>query len=188
MTELFTLGDNYMVTLNKTWISTIPEFRAILARDKGGPTDGSGRFKKQATREFTYIFHMYDFRSPFENYKAEERVSEVEEMTGITAGDVEKDEALQAAIARYKDLLDNCSPTLRGLRTLKSAVDKMWDYFEDVDYAVADIKKVQDSINNMPKTQETIKKLEDLVKMEMAGDTGMRGDAEKGVEEDPEYD
>jgi hypothetical protein len=185
MIELFSMGDNYMVTLNKEWISTIPEFRAILARDKGGPTDGSGRFKKQATREFTYIFHTYDFRSPFENYSVEDRKLEVETMTGMTAADSEKDEVLLEAIERYKQFLSNCSKTLRGVRSMKRAIDAMWDHFDTVDYEVADMIKIQASITNMPKTLEALKKLEEQVKQEMDGDTGMRGDAEKGHEEDP---
>lgn len=187
MIELFTMGDNYMVTLNKEWISTIPEFRALLARDKGGPTDGSGRFKKQATREFTYIFHLYDFRSPFEKYKEEERIHDVEEMTGVTQKIVDNDPALQDAIVRYKKFVANCSKSIRGLRSLERVIDVMWDSFDSMDPETIDVTKTQANITNMPKTLEAMKKLEDLVKQEIEGDTGMRGDAEKGHEEDPDF-
>lgn len=196
MIKLFELGENYMVTLNKEWISTIPEFRRLLARDKGGPGDGSGRFKKQATREFTYIFHLYDFHSPFENYPEADRIGQVEILTGICPKDVANDPDMMLAIERYKDLLANSSPTLRGLRSMKRAVDEMWNFFDTVNYNRTDdhgkpmysVKTVQDSITNMPKTMESVKKLEELVKQEMDGDTGMRGDAEKGYEEDPDFD
>lgn len=187
MKELFVMGDNYMVTLNKIWISTIPEFRAILARDKGGPTDGSGRFKKQATREFTYIYHTFDFRSPFEEYKEEDRKAEIELITGVTDKDIENDPDLQAAIARYKQMVENCSQNLRGLRIMKRSVEKMWDSFEEAEtYDIEQTKTIQASITNMPKTIEAVKKLEEIVKQEMEGDTGLRGDAEKGFDEDPD--
>ena len=130
MIELFELGENYTVVLNKPGIYTIPEFKLLLNRDKGGVGDATGRFKKKAIRELTYIYHMYDFRSPFENYKDDERVSEIEAMTQITQKDVDEDPELQDAIKRYKQMVDNCSVMLRGLRIMKRSTDKMWASFD----------------------------------------------------------
>jgi len=196
MIKLFEMGDNYMVSLNKEWISTIPEFRRLLARDKGGPGDGSGKYKKQATREFTYIFHMYDFRSPFENYAEKEREDEALAISGLTKAKVNSDKDLWAAIEKYQERLANSSKTLQGLRSMKYAIDKMYDYLETIDFTERDEKgalvnnpkTIQAIIKDMPSVSKSLNELEELVKQEMEGEVGLRGDAEKGYDEDPEED
>lgn len=196
MIKLFELGENGMVSLNKVWISLIPEFKKILNRDRGSDGDSHGRYKKQATKEFTYMFLLYDFHSPYENYTETDRIEAVEGITGLNPKIADKDEELGAAIDKYKEMLDNCSPALRGLRTMKKAADKMYDYFDSIDYReidmngklVHDVKKVQESITKMPYMNEAIKKQEAIVKQELEGDTGLRGDQEKGYDEDPDYD
>jgi hypothetical protein len=111
MILLFELQENNMVSLNKEWISTIPQFRRLLARDKGGSGDGSGKYKKQATREFTYIFHLLDFHSPLENYPKEKRKQLALEFADLKGkqSSVDNDAELQDAIEMYQDLLANSS-------------------------------------------------------------------------------
>lgn len=194
MVELFEMGDNYMVELNKKWISTVPELRRLLARDKGGAGDGSGKYKKQAQREFTYIFHMYDFRSPLENYKPKDREVEALKMSELTKGKVQSDGDLWEAIKRYQELLNNCSKSLQTYRILKDSTDDLVEYIKSMDLTertetggkVHSPKEKQDAINGMLKTMETLVKLEEMVRQELSGDSGLRGDAEKGYDEDPE--
>lgn len=198
MILLFELGDNNMVTLNKEWISTIPQFRRLLARDKGGPGDGSGKYKKQATREFTYMFHYLDFHSPLENYPKAKRKQMALEFADLRGKEnsVDNDVELQDAIEMYKDLLENSSISLQTLRAMRHARQAMNDYLEGVDFTKTDkngqlvhsVKSVNDNIIGMPKSQTAMDEMEEKVRQEMLDTFEMRGGAEKGVDEDPDID
>lgn len=196
MIKLFELGENQMADLNKDWISLIPEFRKLLAKDKGGPGDGSGKYKKQAMREFTFIFLMYDFRSPLENYTPEDREEESLKMSGLSKGKMESDGDLWEAIRMYKKLQDNSSKTLQTYRKLKDSTDGLADYIGNMDLyertetgaKVHSPKEKQEAIIGMPKTMKTLSELEKQVKEEMDGGPGLRGDATKGEDEDYDPD
>lgn len=198
MILLFELGENNMVSLNKVWISTIPQFRRLLARDKGGPGDGSGKYKKQATREFTYMYHLLDFHSPLENYRKDKRKEMALEFAGLIGKetDIENDPDLQDAIELYKELLANSSTSLQTLRAMKFARGAMDEYLETIDFTkknekgdlIHSVKQVQDNIIGMPKAQAALDEMEDKVKREMLDTFEMRGGAEKGVAEDPDDD
>lgn len=198
MILLFELGDNNMVTLNKEWISTIPQFRRLLARDKGGPGDGSGKYKKQATREFTYMFHYLDFHSPLENYPKAKRKQMALEFADLKGKEnsVDNDVELQDAIEMYNDLLENSSITLQTFRAMKYTRHAMDNSLLTRDYdktakdgkLVYDMKKDQESIIMMPKVIAALDEMEDKVRQEMLDTFEMRGGAEKGVDEDPDID
>lgn len=193
MITLFELGDNNMATLNKEWISLIPEFRKLLARDKGGPADGSGKYKKQAMREFTYIYHMYDFRSVLENYTEEEREAQALEWSDLTKGKVASDGDLWDAIRMYQQLMKKVSPSLQSWRSMKLTAKNTDDYLNTVNLndrtdagaKIHSIKEIQDGIKGMPEVWKAVVKMERQVQDEISG-TGLRGDAEKGGDEDPD--
>jgi len=200
MIKLFELGDNNMATLNKPWISLIPEFRALLARDKGGPGDGSGKYKKKATREFTFIYLMYDFHSPYEEEPDDIRLTHSLAGAGIELdkweGDYKKDSEFLSAVAKYKEMLANSSVSLRGLRAMKNATHAMYAHLETVDFTEEtnagglkyDIKKVQEAIRLMPKQEEALAEMESKVKAQINDTTDMWGDSTKGYSEDPGED
>lgn len=200
MIKLFELGDNNMATLNKPWISLIPEFRALLARDKGGPGDGSGKYKKKATREFTLLFLLLDFHSPYEEEPDDLRLEHSLSAAGIEPekweGDYKRDAEFLAAMAKYKDMLANSSVSLRGLRSMKAATHAMYKHLEEVDFTEEtnagglkyDIKKVQEAIRLMPKQEEALAEMESKVKAQINDTTDMWGDSTKGFEEDPDND
>jgi hypothetical protein len=192
MIQLFTVGENSMAELNKAWISLIPEFRRLLARDKGGPMDGSGKYKKQAQREFTYIFLRYDFTSPYENMEELEREVISLQASGMERGRMESDGDLWEAIRMYNKLQETRSVTMQTYRELKESTQDLSTYIRSMDLyerteqgaKVHSPKEKQDAINGMPKTMLTLKELEEAVKQELSGDPGLRGDATKGYDED----
>ena len=198
MILLFELGDNNMAVLNKEWISTIPQFRRLLARDKGGPGDGSGKYKKKATREFTYIYHLCDFHSPLENMPLKKRKIKAMEYANMPDREfvLDNDADLQDAISEYKELLANSATSLQTLRAMRHAKHAMNTYLESVDFNEKDdggklihsVKQVQENIIGMPKAQAALEEMEDKVKQELLVSFEMRGGAEKGVEEDPDHD
>lgn len=196
MHELFVVGDNYIVDLNKAWISTVPEFRRLLTKDKGGPGDGSGKYKKQAQREFTFIYHRYDFRSYTESWKEDKRHEECLRISGLERGKVEADGDLWEAIRQYEKMLHLASITLQAYRDMKEAVQDLTGEIRDMKlsertemgakvYNAADKQK---AIIGMGATLKSLSELEQLVKQELSGDTGLRGDAEKGGDEDIDED
>lgn len=186
MIKLFELGDNYLIDLNKDWISTISEFKDILRRDKGSKGDTQGRAKLQASKEFTYIFHMVDFRSPYENFPVEERKERALADAGITEYQSEDDLIIEA-LAKYKLLLENSSPTLRLLRAVKSSMLPLERYFETFTPLMPnDIKDHIANIKNMPAMQKALVEFEDQVKLESLEEGAIRGQAEKGWKEDPD--
>lgn len=198
MIMLFELGPNNMVTLNKVWISTIPQFHRILARDKGGPRDGSGKYKKQATRDFTYIYHLCDFHSPLENFSKDKRKQMAMEFAGMPdrESDLDNDTDLQDAIELYKELLENSSVSLQTYRAMKYSRQAMdvslqtrnYDKKDENGRLVYDMKKDQESIIMMPKVIAALDDMEEKVKREMLESFEMRGGAEKGEQEDPDED
>ncbi len=60
--KLFSIKDGDII-INKVEILTIPIFTKILRRDKGSDGDHDGRKKRQAFREFAYIYHMADIKA-----------------------------------------------------------------------------------------------------------------------------
>lgn len=196
MIKLFELAENNMATLNKPWISLIPEFRALLTRDKGGPGDGSGKYKKKATREFTFIFLMYDFHSPYENEPYDRRLElslDNSDLTGKQV-DLDNDEVFQEAVEKYNRMLEESSKTLQRLRSFKAAMDSQDRFLLSIDYnertinggIVHNLKTSQDAMANIPKLMTALQELENKVKAEINDNVDMRGNAEKGFDEDPD--
>lgn len=199
MIKLFELGDNNMVTLNKPWISLVPELRALLARDKGSAGDGSGKYKKKATREFTAIFMLEDYHSPYESEPYNRRLQFALEASGISEDkwkEMQSDEEFMIALLKYRDMVLHSSTSLQTLRDMVSAKLSMNKFLRTINFSDEtnagglkyDIKKIQDAIINMPKLEHAIAEMEEKVKMEINDTLDMRGGAEKGVEEDPDPD
>src|SRR5690606_41881009 len=121
---------------------------------------------------------MNDFRSPFENYAEKEREDEALAISGLTKAKVNSDKDLWAAIEKYQELLANSSKTLQGLRSMKYAIDKMYDYLETIDFTERDEKgalvnnpkTIQAIIKDMPSVSKSLNELEELVKQEMEGE------------------
>lgn len=176
--ELFKMGDNYLVDLNKEWISTIKEFRELLKRDKD-------RAKKQAQREFTFIYHYLDFRSQFREYPEDARLKESLRNADLPEDlKIEKDQDLLAAVNRYKELRE--TRTLKVIKGAYKATDSLAEYFNTVEIKEPDVaKNLMSSLGGIGKLLSSLKELEEQVKRELSEDAGIRGDKQKGITEDP---
>ena len=120
--KLFTLNPKTrLVDIDKEWISTIKEFREILKRDRGSEGDHDGRMKKQATREFTFLYHYCDYGSKFINYSEKDKLHECLINAELPTGtDISKDELLSKAVMVYKGLQTTAS--IKLLTELKEGV------------------------------------------------------------------
>ena len=119
--ELFKLGPDFLVELDKEWISTIKEFKALLIRDKGSKGDTQARKKLQAQKEFTFIYNYCDYRSKFINYSERDRLKAALHNSELPPDlDITKDAELQAAIDAYIAL--QVTPALKMLKSLKEGL------------------------------------------------------------------
>lgn len=120
--ELFVLDERTrLVDLNKEWISTVKEFKKLLTRDRGSEGDADGRKKLKATKEFTFIYHLCDYKSQFSNYSDSDRLLNAKQNADLPEKyDYTKDEDLLIAIKRYKALQE--SPALQILKESKEGL------------------------------------------------------------------
>lgn len=186
--KVFELDENNKVILSPE-LRLIREFRLLIEEDKD-------RFKKQAIKWFQYIYFMYSFKSPFADLPDKYRKESVEKDTGVT----KITPTLQAAIDKFIELQD--TPTTRTLREVKSTLDMSAEMIkvlrnqiqESLDAPnissddIADlVKRLNETLNianTIPKTVESIEKLEEKVKKEKTGDDKLRGGRSKGYFED----
>lgn len=144
--ELFILNERTMlVELNKVWISTIKEFRVILERDKGSKGDAQGRKKIQATREFTFIYHLVDYRSQYADYSEKDRLEAALKNSDLDPKfDYTKDEELNQAVEVYsafretsgllllQELKQGLHASKRVVRRIRQDLERLLDNTEDM--------------------------------------------------------
>jgi hypothetical protein len=145
--------------------------------------DKSGKLRRRGLSEARYIYFMYDHKSEFAKYSAEERHQESLSAAGLPI-DYKVSVKLQAAVDRYEKL--NNSRNLRLLRGANAAVDKLSDYFNAVNFTPVegemayDPKDLISNIGNLGKIIEGLDKLEEAVMKDEGSESGTRGTAEKG--------
>lgn len=136
--RLFTLDENYQVELNKEWIMLIPEFNALLKRDKGSPGDYRGEKKLKARKEFTYIYFYWDFTSPIRDWEDYERHMEAMKYAGLEEKDM--DGPLMEASKHYNELLLKGARSLKTLRAVEKSLTALDTHFETLDFTKVDKK------------------------------------------------
>ena len=126
MEILFELDKTKEVVLHKMNIMTVKEFAAILHRDRGSKGDSQGRLKKTASSEFSYIYHLVDYKSPFNVYGEDEKIEQCKKNAGFPET-WKPDEVVLAAIEKYKELQKTKS--LRLLEAVSNSLNKAQKYF-----------------------------------------------------------
>jgi len=165
----------------------IEEFKVLymIKYNAKFPGDEMGRVRKRGLSEARFIYFYADHKSEFAKYSHEERKQEALEAAGLPV-DYKISSELDAAIKRYEKLSDS-----RNLRLLKSAnagIDKLAEYFNDVDFLKLDAngKPMYDpkdfitNVGNLAKVIEGLEKLEEAVLKDEGQESGTRGTAEKG--------
>jgi hypothetical protein len=189
--DLFKIDeDTFLVDLNKEWISTIPEFKKIISSDRGSKGDADGRKKLHAIKVFTFIYHYCDFQSQFIDYDDNRRREEALHNAGLCEDDVTI-VAVEIAIDKYNKLQD--TRILRLLNSANGAIDKLTDYFDNIDFELRDIndklmyspKEINGLIQSLDKTYSGQKSLEDRVKKELKETARVRGDVKLSAMETP---
>lgn len=180
--RLFELDENKEVLLNKPWINVIPEFKALLTRDKGSKGDYRGEKKLRAIKEFTYIYFFIDFSSPIRDWEDEERKKEALYYAQLEAGDI--DDLVLTAQDKYFQLQLEASRPLRTLKALYKGLHAMDSYFEDIDFTKTDkqgklLNSPTDFVNNaakLNKMYDEIRNFEKRVEDDLKNSaSGIRG-------------
>lgn len=145
-------------------LRSIPVFRDIITRDRGSEGDSQGRKKLQATKEFAWIYYVYDPMSPYQVLETEERFEKV----GDFLFDDKKytpDKKLEEAASRYSDMCETLQ--VRMLHAAREASRTIIKYLESVDLTAEDENgkpkhKVNDVIKALEKMGEVTDSLEHL--------------------------
>lgn len=170
--KLFSVVDG-KVKLSREELELIPEFKPLLALNYNkAEGDIDGRKRQRAEREFTYMWYMYSFLTPYYDYAEEERHQEALRTATLPA-DYKFSEDLKAAIKRYQSIQNTL--ILRLINAARKGIDKLITYYETMDFAertqngavVHDPTKFMSSISKIADLQEQLQKLDDLQRKEL---------------------
>jgi len=156
-------------------IANIPEFKELIRRDRGSPGDSQGRMKQRAAREFAYIYHVASHQSPYRVYDGDLREEEVRKDIFHDMPEWKPDSILEAALAKYRALTE--TELTKLLSGAVSAVNKLRDYFEKVNFTDVDAdgrpiynaKDVVSNLANLGKVVEGLQKLKEQVEKDELG-------------------
>ena len=187
----FFLFDNSAndVQINTPEVLLIREFAALWdpARNKT-KEDPKGLKRTRAFREFTYIWLMCDWASPYSDYTEQERHEEAMKDAKLTEKEW-TDPTFRAACRKYREL-QNSSRSLKLIKAAQDVVDKITDYFETLDLQERDpvsgkpifkTKDIMAELSNVSDVIEQLKTLEVLYKREQEQDNGLMGNVEIGA-------
>jgi len=174
-------------------LRVIKEFRDLIAEDKD-------REKRTALKWFAYIYHMLDFKSPYQTYSDKERKSRVLEAVDLPAS-FKMTARMKAAYNKYQQL--QATPATRSLKTTREAllaaergiaamnrkIDELLvptdDDIEDgIEAAVKLIEKLLVVSEKLPNVVKVVADLEEKVKQEQSADTRLRGGGSLGAFEE----
>lgn len=181
--KLFELK-NYTLNISPEAFGLKP-FKALWDRDKS-------KSKDRAFGEMCYVFYMEDFRSDFSGIiDDEERETEVRKQV-ILPKDWKEDRLVKVARKFYQDQNDRIY-ALKFLRDAQLALDKIRQYFREVDLMAVDAKgkplhdisKLNRVLENSASLLRNLEDIEEQVKRALQEHkSNVRGGKEKSVFED----
>lgn len=166
---------------------SIPEFKAIWNSDESDS-------KVDAKGIFAYIYHTVDPQSVYKNLNDREKHKTLV-VDYVKKAGWKPDKDVKKAIKKYERLIE--TPELRLVRSSKRLLDKMADYFNQVDFTelnpetglpVYDPKKLVDTIKQLSSVARSIDELEEAVaRGEASKSEKLRGNTEFNIFEE-DYD
>lgn len=178
------------IEINEPEVLLLREFEALwdITRNKC-KADPGGSKRLRAFRELKYIFLMIDWLSPYSQYDEQERHSEALQDAEITEAEW-ADSKFREACRKYRELQES-SKALKFIKAAQGVVDKITDYFNDLDLNERDpvtqkpiykTKDVMAEMQNASSVIDELKNLEVMYKKEIqAVNTSIRGDVEPGA-------
>lgn len=190
MTQNIFQYDNVSNTmeLNVPEILLVREFAELMKNERNiCKEDPTGKFGLRAFREFTYIWLALDWKSFYADYSEQERHEEALKDACMTEEEFNNPE-FRAACRKYRALQES-NRSVQLLKSAQSTIDKLIDYFNNVDPEERDIQtgkpmyKVKDimaELTTISKVHDQLKELESIVKKEFAEQSSIRAGAIEG--------
>lgn len=116
--ELFKIGTYGEITIDRTELKTIPEYRNVLISDKGSNKDAAGHKKLLSKRIFHFIFLTEDPKSVFYNLDTETKIKYALKDSGMPE-ELLSDRVVIAAKRRYRNDLELTSTAKAYLASSK---------------------------------------------------------------------
>jgi hypothetical protein len=176
------------LTLDKESILLIKEFAELWDIDRNkinGDTRGYDR--KRAFREFTYMFLMYDWESPYKQFTDKERHDTALADSELTNKQF-NDEFFKAACKKYQQIQE--TRMLKLLQGMYRTIEELTLFMHTIDLQERDIdgkpifnaKQISDTIAGIGKTVTSLETVEAIVRREKEGDGAkLRGDKKPGT-------
>jgi hypothetical protein len=180
--RLFDLINNQIVISEEAYV--LVPFKRLWDRDKS-------KLKERAQAEMGYIYFMEDFKSDFSDIVNEElRHNEVVSVLDLPLG-WKEDSLVKEAREFYRKRSEEITPLLL-LRDSKIVIDKMREYFREVDFLALDdkgrpmydIDKLARVVERSAGILENLSKLEQMVKKEVQSKKDKIGSKLKATFED----
>lgn len=184
--------EDYNLILDKEEILLIKEFAELytLKFNSGVDGDKDGRKRLKAYRVFTYIYLVYDWKSPYSEFSDAEKIEAALEDSKLTKKELQ-DPIIEAAINKYRQIQETRS--LKLLNDAYCAIDELRIYFRTTSLQERDpetgkpvysAKEMMANISALGKTVEGLQQLEHMVKKEQEKESAIRGAATKSMFED----
>lgn len=176
--------------INECPILLIKEFKTLWDKDRNKcKEDKTGNERLRAFKEFTYIYLMLDFKSPYYKYLEQEKHEAAILDSGLTDEDLKNPEFIDA-YNKYQEILYS-DPILSLIKTAYRTLYKTQVFLDSIDFTEIDDmgkplykpKDVMLDISTIGKMREALNELEEKHKNSLSADSNVRGDVELGFDE-----
>ena len=181
---------NNTLRIDEPSIFLVKEFKALLndARNKC-PEDKTGKRHLRAFKEFTYIFLMLDFKSPYFRYLEKDKHDAALLDSELTSEDLKNPEFVNA-FNKYQEIQE-ADEILLLIKTAQRTLYKTRVFLDNIDYSEVDDmgrpiykpKDVMADIDSISKMRKNLLALEEEHKTSLGQTSNVRGGVELGFDE-----
>lgn len=172
--------DDYSILLVKEFAKLWEPKRNICKEDK------KGELRLRAYKEFTYIYLVLDFKSPYFKYLEKDKHEAALADSGLTEEDL-SDEDFLAAFRKYREIQEE-DPILALIKVAYNTIYKMQVHLDSINFDEIDVdgrplykpKDVIADLTSISKIRSELKTLEELHKTNQEADAKVRGDVPLG--------
>ena len=173
--------DDYSILLVKEFAKLWEPERNKCKEDK------KGELRLRAYKEFTYIFLVLDFKSPYFKYLEQDKHEAALVDSGLTEEDL-KDEDFLSAYRKYQEIL-SADPILSLIKTAYKTIYKMQVHLDSIDFELTDVdgkpiykpKDVIADLASISKVRTELQTLEELHKTNQEAEQSVRGGVPLGL-------
>lgn len=173
--------DDYSILLVKEFAKLWEPERNKCKEDK------KGEQRIRAYKEFTYIYLVLDFKSPYFKYLEKDKHEAALVDSGLTEDDL-KDEDFLAAFRKYREIQEE-DPILALIKTSYHTLYKMRIHLDGIDFSEVDAdgkpiwkpKDVIADLKGIGTMRAELQALEELHKTNMEAEAAVRGGVSLGM-------